>query len=47
MGMVRTWDRYGVYVDLSISVFSDDDGDDGHVLVARLSATLDRNGPPP
>ena len=47
MGMVRTRDGYGVDVDLPISVFSNDHGDDGHVLVARLSATLDWNGPLP
>ena len=45
--MVRTWGGDGVDVDLPISVFSDNDGDDGHVLVAWLSATLDWNGPLP
>ena len=44
MGMVRAWHGYGVDVDLPICVFSNDDGDDGHVLVARLQATLDWNG---
>lgn len=44
VGMVRTGDWYGVDVDLPICVFSNDDGDDGHVLVARLQATLDWNG---
>ena len=44
MGMVRTWNRYRVDVDFSISVFSLHDEHDGHVLVARLSATLDWNG---
>ena len=44
VGMVRTGDWYGVDVDLPICVFFNDDGDDGHVLVARLLATLDWNG---
>jgi len=47
VGMVRTWDRYGVDVDFPISFFSLHDGHDGDVLVARLSATLGWNGPLP
>ena len=45
--MVRTWDGYGVDVDLPISFFSLHDGHNGYVLVARLSATLDWHGPLP
>lgn len=44
VGMVRTGDRYGLDVDLPISFFP---LHDGHVLVARLSATLGWSGPFP
>ena len=47
MVVVRSWDGYGLAVDLSISVLALHAGHDGHVLVARLWATVDGNGPIP
>ena len=40
MGVVRAGNRYGMDVDLPISVLSLHVGNDGHVLVARVWATL-------
>lgn len=47
MVVVYSRNGYGLDVDFSISVLSLHAGHDGHVLVARLWATVDWNGPLP